>query len=116
MRLADRIVLTVYAVSLSIISFVFLVVSFGWDKPVTALVDSPWISTGRSVLGMLSGFLFLMGLRFVYIGIKGTGTCTGPRYRDGPSTHFAFSGEKFGQSCGFKNSRCQAREGCRHCG
>lgn len=70
MRLADRVVLTIYAVSLSLISFVLLIVSFGWERPITAFVESVRTSTGRTVLGVVSGFLFLIGLRFVYVGVK----------------------------------------------
>ncbi len=70
MRLADRVVLTIYAVSLSVISFMLLIVSFGWDKPLTAFVDSVKTPTGRTVLGVVSGFLFLIGLRFVYVGLR----------------------------------------------
>jgi uncharacterized alkaline shock family protein YloU len=69
-RLADRVVLTIYAVSLSVISFMLLIVSFGWDKPLTAFVDSVKTPTGRTVLGVVSGFLFLIGLRFVYVGLR----------------------------------------------
>jgi len=69
-RLADRVVLTIYAVSLSIISLLFLMVSFGWDKPLTAFVEGLGTPTGRTVLGVVSGFLFLIGLRFVYVGIQ----------------------------------------------
>ncbi len=70
MRLGDRVVLTVYAISLSIISLALLVVSFGWDKPLVLFLKSLETSTGKTVIGVLSGFLFLMGLRFIYIGIQ----------------------------------------------
>ncbi len=70
MRLADRVVLTIYAVSLSVISLVFLIVSLGWERPLTAFVQGVKTPTGRATLGVVSGFLFLIGLRFVFMGLK----------------------------------------------
>ncbi len=70
MRLADRVVLTVYAISLSIISLLFLVISLGWDKPLTSFTKALNAPTGKTTLGVISGFLFLIGLRFVYMGIQ----------------------------------------------
>ncbi|MGI6162385.1 MAG: alkaline shock response membrane anchor protein AmaP [Bacillota bacterium] len=70
MQLLDRVVLTIYAVSLSVISFLILLVSFGFREPLVAFQRALDISTGRTVTGVISGFLFLIGLRFVYIGIQ----------------------------------------------
>lgn len=70
MRLVDRIVLTIYAVSLSVISFVLLLVSFGWQEPLVVFVGSLETSTGRTVVGVISGFLLLIGLRFAYFGMR----------------------------------------------
>jgi uncharacterized alkaline shock family protein YloU len=69
-QLVDRVVLTIYAVSLSVISLLCLLVSFGWREPLEAFGRALAISTGRTVTGVISGFLFLIGLRFVYIGIQ----------------------------------------------
>lgn len=71
MGLADRVVLSFYALTLTVVSFMFLLASFGWEAPLSYLVwDAFDVPAGRTVVGVISGVLFVAGLRFIYFGFR----------------------------------------------
>lgn len=70
MGIVDRVVLSLYAFALTVVSFLFLLASFGWNAPMDLMVETLKTPSGRSTVGIVSGFLFLAGLRFIYYGFK----------------------------------------------
>lgn len=66
----DRVILSLYAFALTIVSFMFVLVSLGWRDPVGALLKAIEFPTGRTALGVMSSFIFLAGLRFLYYGFR----------------------------------------------
>jgi uncharacterized alkaline shock family protein YloU len=68
--IVDRVVLSLYAFALTVVSFMFLLGSFGWNAPVTFIVDTLKSPTARTATGIVSGIIFLAGLRFIYYGFK----------------------------------------------
>jgi uncharacterized alkaline shock family protein YloU len=66
----DRIALSLYSFALTIVSFFFLMAAFGWEAPVNLLMEALNSPSGRTTVGVLSGFLFLAGIRFVYYGFQ----------------------------------------------
>lgn len=71
MGLIDRVALSFYALLLTVVSFVFLLAAFGWGVPLGYLVDDVLGAPGgRTAAGIISGLLFVAGLRFVYFGFR----------------------------------------------
>lgn len=70
MGIVDRVVLSLYAFALTVVSFVFLLSAFGWGAPMDFMLDIMRNPSGRSAVGIVSGFLFLAGLRFIYYGFR----------------------------------------------
>lgn len=74
MSIFDRIALSVSALAYTSVSFLFLLCSLGWDKPVKFALDMTFLSTnGRILVGTASGLLFITGIRFIILGFKGQG-------------------------------------------
>lgn len=70
MGIVDRVVLSLYAFALTIVSFMFLLTSFGWEAPVDLIIDAFKSPAARTTTGIISGLIFLAGLRFIYYGFK----------------------------------------------
>ncbi|MGE5580389.1 MAG: alkaline shock response membrane anchor protein AmaP [Bacillota bacterium] len=70
MGIIDRVVLSLYALALTVVSFMVLLTSLGWDAPVNLIIDTLRMPTGRTTTGIISGLIFLAGLRFIYYGFK----------------------------------------------
>ena len=70
MGAVDRVVLSLYAFALTVISLLFLLTSFGWNAPVALIMDVLRAPSGRTATGIVSGLIFLAGLRFIYYGFK----------------------------------------------
>lgn len=70
MGIVDRVVLSLYAFALTVISFLFVLTSFGWNAPLTLILDMFKTPSGRTATGIVSGLIFLAGLRFIYYGFK----------------------------------------------
>jgi uncharacterized alkaline shock family protein YloU len=68
--IVDRVVLSLYALALTVVSFLFLLASFGWNAPMHLIMETLETPSGRSTVGIISGFLFLAGIRFIYYGFK----------------------------------------------
>jgi uncharacterized alkaline shock family protein YloU len=68
--IVDRVVLSLYAFALTVISFLFLLTSFGWNAPVVLIMDTLRSPSGRTGTGVISGLIFVAGLRFIYYGFK----------------------------------------------
>jgi len=68
--IVDKIVLTFYAFALTMVSFFSLLVTLGWRNPLDVIVKSLGMPGGRTAIGVISGFLFLASLRFIYFGFK----------------------------------------------
>lgn len=66
----DRVVLSLYAFALTVISFLFLLTSFGWNAPVNLIIESMKAPSGRTAAGIVSSLIFLAGIRFIYYGFK----------------------------------------------
>jgi uncharacterized alkaline shock family protein YloU len=69
-HIIDKIVLSIYAISLSVISFLILLVSLGWTVPLDAFQQALGVPNGQIVIGVMSGILFIMSLRFVHVGVR----------------------------------------------
>lgn len=67
MSIGDRIVLGIYAIALTLVSGVAALVSVGWRRPLDALGAALSTSGGRTAVGVVSAFLFLVSLRFIYL-------------------------------------------------
>lgn len=70
MGVVDRVVLSLYALALTVASFLTLLVTFGWDAPANFVSATMMSSSGRTTIGILSTFIFLAGIRFIYYGFK----------------------------------------------
>jgi uncharacterized alkaline shock family protein YloU len=66
----DRVVLSLYALALTVVSLMVLLASLGWQAPVNLIIDTLRMPTGRTTTGIVSGLIFLAGLRFIYYGFK----------------------------------------------
>lgn len=72
MGIIDRVVLSLYALALTMVSLMVLLTSLGWAAPVNLIIDTLRMPTGRTTIGIVSGLIFLAGLRFIYYGFKRT--------------------------------------------
>lgn len=70
MGIVDKIVLTFYAFALTMVSFFSLLVTLGWRNPLDVIIKALEVPGGRTAIGVVSGFLFLASLRFIYFGFK----------------------------------------------
>ncbi|HHY76395.1 MAG TPA: alkaline shock response membrane anchor protein AmaP [Firmicutes bacterium] len=70
MGILDRVVLSLYALALTIISFLTLLVTFGWREPVEWASTIMMSSSGRTTVGVMSALIFLAGIRFIYYAFK----------------------------------------------
>jgi len=70
MGIVDKVVLKLYAIALTLVSFFSLLVSLGWRKPLDSMLASLEFPGGRTAIGVVSGFLFLASLRFIYFGFQ----------------------------------------------
>ncbi len=70
MGIVDRVVLSLYAFALTVVSFMVVLTSFGWNAPVNLIVETLKTPSGRTATGIVSGLIFLAGLRFIYYGFK----------------------------------------------
>lgn len=70
MGIVDRVILSLYAFALTVISFLFLLTSFGWNAPLTLTLEAFKAPSGRTAIGIGSALIFLTGLRFIYYGFK----------------------------------------------
>lgn len=70
MGVVDRVVLSLYAFALTVVSFLILLASFGWNAPVDLITDVLRSPSARTATGIVSGLIFLVGLRFIYYGFK----------------------------------------------
>lgn len=70
MGIVDRVVLSLSAFVLTVVSFMFLLAAFGWNAPIDLIAEALTTPSGRSTMGVISGFLFLTGIRFIYYGFK----------------------------------------------
>ena len=70
MQLFDKIVLSIYAISLSVLSFLIFLVSLGWMAPLESFQYILTLPNGQIVIGVISGLLFIVSLRFVYMGVQ----------------------------------------------
>ncbi|MGI6631647.1 MAG: alkaline shock response membrane anchor protein AmaP [Bacillota bacterium] len=70
MGILDRIVLSLYALALTVVSFLTLLVTFGWSAPADLISNTMTSSSGRTTIGIVSTLIFLAGVRFVYYGFK----------------------------------------------
>lgn len=70
MGIVDKVVLTLYSVALTLISFFSLLVTLGWKQPLDLVVEYLNLPSGRTVIGVVSGFLFLASVRFIYFGFQ----------------------------------------------
>ena len=68
--MVDRVVLSLYAFALTVVSFLFLLAAFGWNAPMNLIAETLNTPSGRSIVGIISGFLLLAGLRFIHYGFK----------------------------------------------
>jgi len=69
-QLFDKIVLSIYAISLSVLSFLIFLVSLGWMVPLESFQYILTLPNGQIVIGVISGLLFIVSLRFVYMGVQ----------------------------------------------
>lgn len=72
MGIVDRVVLSLYALTLTVLSLMVLLTSLGWAVPVDFLVRLFNMPSGRTVVGIASGFIFISGIRFIWYGFKRT--------------------------------------------
>ncbi len=70
MHLVDKIILSIYAISLSVISFIILLTSLGWRVPLDVFQEALSVPNGQIAIGVISGILFIMSLRFVHVGVR----------------------------------------------
>ncbi len=70
MGIVDRVVLSLYSLALTFVSFLFLLASFGWQVPRNLIEGAISSASGRTTVGILSAFLFLTGIRFIYYGFR----------------------------------------------
>ncbi|HHW17922.1 MAG TPA: alkaline shock response membrane anchor protein AmaP [Firmicutes bacterium] len=70
MGIVDKIVLTLYAFALTLVSFFSLLVSLGWRRPLDRILEAIEIPGGRTAVGVISGFLLLASLRFIYFAFQ----------------------------------------------
>lgn len=70
MGLFDRIVLTIFTFSLAFISFMFILLPFGWYVPLTVLQRSLMNANGRWTVGLIGALFFIVSLRFIYFGFS----------------------------------------------
>jgi uncharacterized alkaline shock family protein YloU len=68
--IVDRVVLSLYALALTVVSLMVLLTSLGWGAPVDLIVKTLEMPSGRTLTGVVSGLIFLAGLRFIYYGFK----------------------------------------------
>lgn len=71
MGIFDRIVLSLYALALTVVSFLTLLVTFGWEAPARLISAIMISSSGKTAVGIISGLIFLAGIRFIYYACKG---------------------------------------------
>lgn len=72
MGIIDRVVLSLYALALTVVSLMVLLTSLGWGAPVDLIINTLARPTGRTATGIASGLIFLAGLRFIYYGFRRT--------------------------------------------
>ncbi|HHY45322.1 MAG TPA: alkaline shock response membrane anchor protein AmaP [Firmicutes bacterium] len=70
MGILDRVVLSLYALALTVISFLTLLVTFGWELPTVWTRNIMTSSSGRTTVGIVSSLIFLAGIRFIYYAFK----------------------------------------------
>jgi len=70
--IVDRVVLSLYALTLTVVSLMVLLTSLGWAVPVDFLVGLLNLPTGRTVVGIASGIIFISGIRFIWYSFKRT--------------------------------------------
>ncbi|MGI6663564.1 MAG: alkaline shock response membrane anchor protein AmaP [Bacillota bacterium] len=70
MGILDRVVLSLYALALTVISFLTLLLTFGWERPAVWTRNIMMSSSGRTTVGVVSSLIFLAGLRFIYYAFK----------------------------------------------
>ncbi len=70
MGILDRVVLSMYALALTVMSFLTLLVTFGWEAPAQWIRNTMLSSSGRTTVGVVSSLIFLAGLRFIYYAFK----------------------------------------------
>ena len=60
MGMLDKVVLSLYSIALTIISFLVLLVTFGWRSPIDRFIQALGLSSGRIAIGAIAGFLFVV--------------------------------------------------------
>lgn len=70
MGITDRIMLTIYTASLGLLSFIFLLMSFGWHVPLDVVGTSLRDPQGRWLVGIIAGFFLVISARFVYFALR----------------------------------------------
>lgn len=69
MSLSDRVLLTLFTLAMSLISFLFLwMASFRWFVPILWLQDVLLTDNGRWAIGVLASLSLVVSLRFIYFG------------------------------------------------
>ncbi len=70
MRLAERAFLLVYTLLFTIVSFLMILISIGWRRPLDLVSDSLAAPFGRLSVGLLFAFLFLIGIRLLLLSLN----------------------------------------------
>lgn len=66
MGVFDRVVLTLYTISLTVISLVIVTMAFGWLGPLDFIQRSLMAVNGRVVIGLVGTAFFVVSVRFMY--------------------------------------------------
>lgn len=70
MGIFDRVILTLYAISLTFISFMIMLVALGWDVPFDYIRTSLANPGGRWSVGLLATAFFVVSLRLLYYAFR----------------------------------------------
>lgn len=70
MGMVDRVVLSLYAFALTIVSLTVFLASLGWATPLDAMLSVLSAPGGKTSAGIVSFIIFIAGLRFFFYGFK----------------------------------------------
>lgn len=70
MKLSERALLLVYTLLFTVVSFLMILVTIGWARPVEFIAQSIDLPSGRLSIGIVSFLLFILGLRLLFSSLN----------------------------------------------
>lgn len=70
MGIADRIILTLYTIALTLFSLLAVAVAFGWSRPLDTVLAALQASSGRAAVASVGAIFFLSSVRLLILAFR----------------------------------------------